>query len=236
MTHESRLSDLLHDSRWSLPGWPQDQALARIRRAARRQRIVAATLSAGATIVAAGIVAVPFTLPGAASRTVPTPRPVQSLAVPAIGSPGFPASIYPAAVGPTAASRGNLACPGPSGLQAPGPGTPGAALALVRGFGRGFAHELRVTDRAAWPLLTASRRAATVRTLRLTPALLSYSGPLRAGVGELAAVRSAIAADCGRLVMRYTWVIVSGPARQPSPDAELLFLTRRGHVLLYDIQ
>jgi hypothetical protein len=237
MTNENRLSDLLRDPGWSLPPWPQDQALARIRRAARRQRLVTAAVGAGSVMVLAGLVAAPFTLPRLASRPAPSPRPVLSTAVPAVGSAGFPVGIYPAPVGPRAAAGQVALCPSPAGLQAPGPGIRAAALSVVAGFGRGFRHDLRVTDRAAWPLLTASgRRLATVRTLRSATDLLSYSGPLRAGVGELAAVRSAVAADCGRRVMRATWVLVSGPARQPSPDAELLFLTRHGQVLLYDIQ
>jgi hypothetical protein len=237
MTNENRLSDLLRDPGWSLPSWPHDQALTRIRRAARRQRLVAAILGAGSAVVVAGLIAVPFTLPRLASRPVPSPRPVVSAAIPAVGSAGFPADIYPAPVGPRAAAGHVALCPSPAGLQAPGPGIRAAALSVVTGFGRGLRHDLRVTDRAAWPLLTTSgQRLATARTLRSAPPLVSYSGPLQAGVGELAAVRSAVAADCGRRVMRATWVLVAGPARQPSPDAELLFLTRRGHVLLYNIQ
>ena len=238
MTYQNRLSDLLHDPGWSLPTWPQEQALARIRRAARRQRLVAATLSASAAVVVAAIVAVPFTLPRLAQspRPVPSPRLAPSPVVPAVGSAGFPANIYPAAITPHGTASGLGACPAPTGLQPAGLATPAAALAVLHHLDSGLAHQLRLTDRSAWLLLTASgRRAATMRALR-SGLTLPYSGPLRAGVGELAAVRRAVTVACGRRVMRSTWVIVSLLRGRPSGDAELLFLTRRGHLLWYGMQ
>lgn len=250
MSYEERLSELLHDPRWSLPGWPREQALARIRRAARRQRLIMACESAtvaviaGASILVAVSAAMHGSLPPWTSRVaVAGSRFSSSHGVPPIGSSGFPAAIYPAAVNPHAGRSAAVPCPAPSGLQAPGPATPAEALAVLRSLGGGVIYELRVTDRTVWPTLAddggstaAGRRAMILRILRAAPSSVRYSGPLRAGVGELAAVRHAVAADCGDLVMRATWVIVSGVPGSRSRDAELLFLTRRGHVLLYGLQ
>jgi len=70
---EGRLRELLLDPGWSLPPWPDAQA--RIRRAARRQRVRAAGVAACTGAIAAVAVAVPLALsgggPGTAAGRVP---------------------------------------------------------------------------------------------------------------------------------------------------------------------
>jgi hypothetical protein len=66
---EGRLRELLLDPGWSLPPWPDAQA--RIRRAARRQRVRAAGLAACTGAIAAAAVAVPLALSGGSPGTTP---------------------------------------------------------------------------------------------------------------------------------------------------------------------
>lgn len=243
MSDEQRLRELLHDPAWSLPRWPPAQALARIRRTARRQRLIMAGKSAAVAVVvgASVLVAVSAAANGALplwTRRSDAAGPHRSPPhrVPPVGSSGFPAAIYPAAISPHAGQRGAAPCPAPSGLRAPGPATPARALAVLRSADAGLARQLRVTDRALWPELASRHRTAILPILRAARSSVRYSGPLRAGIGELAAVRQAITASCGDRVMRATWVIVSGVPGRPSQDAELLFLTRHSQLLLYQIQ
>jgi hypothetical protein len=60
---ESRLRELFRDPRWSLPSWPD--AEVRVRNAARRQRLRATGVAAGAGIAAITAIVIPLTLPGA---------------------------------------------------------------------------------------------------------------------------------------------------------------------------
>jgi hypothetical protein len=66
---EGRLRELLLDPGWSLPPWPD--AEARIRRAARRQRVRTAGLAACTGAIAAAAVAVPLALSGGGPGTAP---------------------------------------------------------------------------------------------------------------------------------------------------------------------
>jgi len=67
---ERRLRELLHDPEWSLP--PRPDAMARIRRTARRQRVKAAgTAACAAAAIASAAVAVPLTLSGTGSGAPP---------------------------------------------------------------------------------------------------------------------------------------------------------------------
>ncbi|HEY2265094.1 MAG TPA: PASTA domain-containing protein [Streptosporangiaceae bacterium] len=66
---EGRLRELLLDPGWSLPPWPDAQA--RIRRAARRQRVRTAGLAACTGAIAAAAVAVPLALAGGGPGTAP---------------------------------------------------------------------------------------------------------------------------------------------------------------------
>jgi hypothetical protein len=254
MTGEDRLRQLMRDPRWSLPGWPD--APARVRRAARRQRLTAIGAAVAAAVIAATAAWLPFALPGRNSANVATGptrpavrpttvRPTTPSApagprrppVPPVGSAGFPARIYPAAAEPRAVTGLLGLCPAPAGLEAPGPATPAAARIVLRGLGRGFTNDLRLSDRSAWPLLVSNWRPGGVRLFTGSAlAAVRYSGPLRPGHAVSANLQRAVAAGCGSRVARSTWVIVYGPAHEPALDSVVLFVTRRGHMLFYNAE
>jgi len=97
MIDEERLSRLLHDPGWSLPPWPPGQATARIRRAARRQRLLAVCRGAAVTVIAGAValtaishVAHGATRPAASTPAITGPRPDHAQVLPQVGSSGFP--------------------------------------------------------------------------------------------------------------------------------------------------
>jgi hypothetical protein len=77
---EGRLRELLLDPGWSLPPWPDAQA--RIRQAARRQRVRTAGLAACTAAIAAAAVVLPLALSGGG----PGPAPGRVQAAPATAS------------------------------------------------------------------------------------------------------------------------------------------------------
>ena len=66
-TLENRLRELLRDPGWSL--WPRPDAVVRIRRAARRQRVRMASLTGATCAIAAAAVGVPLTVFGAGAHS-----------------------------------------------------------------------------------------------------------------------------------------------------------------------
>ena len=247
MTGEDRLRQMMRDPRWSLPAWPD--AHARVRRAARRQRLALASAGAVAAVVIAAAALVPVSLLGSASTPVakgPPPvvghvtRPAKvhrSHVIPPVGSAGFPARIYPAATKPSAVTGALTLCPDPAGVQAPGPATPAAARIVLNRLGRGFTSDLHLSDRSAWPLLTSSWQPGGIRLFaRSARTSVRYSGPLQSSHRVPAGIRHAVVAGCGKRVARATWVIAYGPARRPALDTDILFLTRRGHMLFYSAE
>ena len=238
MTNEDRLRELMHDPGWSLPPWRN--AERRIRRAARRQRAVAAGVAVALAMVLAGAVlaAGPLLRSGAApaagrpthhvtQRVKPHAlrSPSRQLPTPPVGSTGFPAAIYPAALRPRQYRSTLVLCPAPAGLEPPGPATPAAATAVLRELSGGFHADLRVSDRSAWPFLASSWRAGGIRLFanaaRTAP---RYAGPLQPG----AALTRAVLGACGSQVASATWVIVTHGSR-------ILFVTRRNHMLFYSL-
>lgn len=230
---EKRLRQLLRDDRWSLPSWPDTEA--RVSRAARRQRVTAAL--AGATVaaaIAAAIVA-PLTLTstappvtGSASAT-----PHRHYSLPPVGARGFPAAIYPAPR-PHPVVDPIRNCPASEGLQSFTAGDAAAARALIPKLGRSFQKDLRLTDRVFWPVvLIGWQRPHGHARVDRRPIL--YSGPLESyhqSEGPPDYTRR-ISASCGARLAAETWMIVDGPRASPALQNEWLFLTRRGHVLLY---
>ncbi len=239
MTGEERLRELMRDPGWSLPAWPNPEQ--RIRRAARRQRAVMAGVAAAMAMVLAGVLLIASPLLGTGHARVairpmlhgtqrpakpsPSPSASPSRLTPALGSAGFPAAIYPAAVR-THHHVGTLAlCPAPAGLQAPGPATPAAATAVLRELSGSFRADLQVSDRSAWPLLVNRWRAGGIRLFaRAARAATRYAGPLRPGTDLTRSVLRA----CGSQVAGATWVIITRGSR-------ILFVTRRNHMLLYSL-
>ncbi|HYK31577.1 MAG TPA: hypothetical protein VEV63_06420 [Streptosporangiaceae bacterium] len=239
MTNEDRLRELMHDPGWSLPPWRN--AERRIRRTARRQRAVTAGLAMALAMVLAGVAlaASPVLRPGTApvaggpshhvtrgaNRPHPSPSPSRQFLTPPVGSTGFPAAIYPAALRPRPYRSTLALCPAPAGLERPGPATPAAAAAVLRELSSGFRADLRVSDRSAWPFLATSWKAGGIplfaEAARSAP---RYSGPLR----PRAALTRAVLGACGTQVANATWVIVTHGSR-------LLFVTRRNHMLFYSL-
>jgi hypothetical protein len=124
-------------------------------------------------------------------------------------------------------------CPDPAGLEDPGPYTAGAAQTVLHLLGRGLADDLRVSDRSAWPFLAGSRNLGGIATLTRTSVL--FAGPLQASRGVPAGLRGAVAAGCGTRVARATWVVSLRLTRRPALHADVLFVTRRGHMLFYGV-
>lgn len=241
MTDVDRLRELMHDPGWSLSPWPD--AEQRIRRTARRQRAVTAAVAAALATMLAGaaLAASPLLRPGAAPvagrpphhvtqrattpHPSPSPSPSRQLLTPPVGSTGFPAATYPAALRPRQHGSALTLCPAPAGLERPGPATPAAATAVLRELSGGFHADLRVSDRSAWPFLASSWRAGGIRLFaKAASSAPRYSGPLRPG----AALTHAVLGACGSQVASATWVIITHGSR-------LLFVTRRNHMLFYSL-
>jgi hypothetical protein len=259
MNRENRLRELLRDPRWSLAPWPD--AHSRVRRAARRQRravagaaggaavvitVAAASallavlpsspsrVSAGQTPAVAGRTSHPEPSRSSPSRTSVTPTGLPS--TPPVGSAAFPVSIYPAPSKPRMATGPLSLCPDPAGLEDPGPYTAAAARTVLRQLGGGLVGDLRVSDRSAWPFLAGSWKlgGSTLLTFARTP--VRFAGPLQAVRGMPADLRHAVVAGCGTRVARSTWVVSFRLTRRPALiRADMLFVTRRGHMLFYGV-
>jgi hypothetical protein len=177
--------------------------------------------------------------PGTATTGAAHPRQGRRpRALPAVGAPGFPASIYPAPLRhPVVNSLGY--CPAPAGLEPFTPASAPTALSVTRKLGRSFTGDLRLTDRTFWPVIARGWQPGGTRvfpSIRPQPTL--YSGPLESyhqseGPPDFTKL---IAAGCGTRLARSTWMIVQGPRRNPAIQGEFLFLNRHGHVLLYYAQ
>ena len=250
---EDRLRALLRDDRWSLPPWPDLES--RVHRTARRQRLKVAGVTAGTGGVIIAAAAVPLVLltgsrtapvigpqPPSSSSASPSPtRPAKNPhpghTLPAVGAPGFPASIYPP---PLSHKEVNLVglCPNPAGLQPPAPGIRATALKVVEGTGRSFRSDLHITDRVYWPQVLASWRHSAGDLRGKGHNAVLYSGPLESYHQAFGApdMIHLIVTGCGRRVARDTWMIVEGQVNEPALQGEYLLLTRRGHVLLWNSQ
>jgi hypothetical protein len=258
MNCEDRLRELLRDPRWSLAPWPDAQS--RVRRAARRQRraVAAAAGAVAVVITVAAASALLAVLPSApstvsagqspaaagrtsrpeASRSSPPPASVTPTGLPStppVGSAAFPVSIYPAPKSPRVATAALTLCPDPAGLEDPGPYTAAAARTVLHLLGRGLADDLRVSDRSAWPFLASSRNLGGIALLTFTRKSVLFAGPLQAARGVPAGLRGAVASGCGTRVARATWVVSLRLTRRPALDADMLFVTRRGHMLFYAV-
>jgi len=257
MNDEDRLRELLRDPRWSLAPWPD--ADSRVRRAARRQRRAAAGAMVVAVVIAAAAAsALPIVLRGSParvsegqtsigagrtshpepSRSSPSPTLVHPTGLPGtpqVGSSAFPISIYPAPEKPRMATGALALCPAPAGLEDPGPYTAAAARTVLRLLSLGLARGLRVSDRSAWPFLASNWKlgGSTLVTFARTP--VRFAGPLQGVSGVSAGLRRAVTAGCGARVARATWVVSVRPARRPAHQADMLFVTRRGHMLFYGV-
>ncbi len=184
MAGEERLRELLRDPRWSLPPWPD--AELRVRRTARRQRMrfariggaVAAVVTTAAVLPVMALARNPGGPTASGGPAAPTPG-VHLLALPALGAPGFPVGIYPAARRAVLMTAAMPLCPANSGLQVPNRNTAVVAVIELRQQGRSFAADLRGSDRAYWPGLLRGWRQDPVKiAAQAADMSVTYSGPL----------------------------------------------------------
>lgn len=172
---------------------------------------------------------------GAATTITAPARQARSHRLPAVGAPGFPASVYPPPrPHPVVNSLGH--CPAPAGLQPFTPASATAALGVIPRLGRSFTGDLRLTDRTFWPVIASGWQPGGTRVFTpIRPQPTLYSGPLESyhqseGPPDFTKL---IAAGCGARLARNTWMIVEGPRGNPAIQGEFLFLNRRGRILLY---
>jgi hypothetical protein len=156
---------------------------------------------------------------------------------PAVGAPGFPANVYPAPPPrPVVNSVGH--CPASAGLRPFTAHSADAARRAMPKFGHSLTQDLRLADRTFWPVLIRGWQPGATRVFTPGRPAILYSGPLESyhsseGPPDFTKL---ISAGCGPRLARNTWMIVDGPRRSPALQGELLFLNRRGHVLLYYAQ
>lgn len=206
MMTEDRLRELLRDPGWSLPAWPDAQA--RVRRAARRQRMALARVTAAVTTAITTAAVVPVLLlsgPGAgfspAADSWPTADP---LALPPEGAVGFASAIYPAPVQARAAASWLSQCPSAAGLQTPDQNVAVASQDVLRqltppvinvamqqraaaatqqvaqSLRQFFTADLHISDRALWPRLASAADSGITEVIKDVRFLpVIYSGPLR---------------------------------------------------------
>jgi hypothetical protein len=173
---EDRLRELLRDPQWALPAWPD--ARGRVRRAVRRQRLRLAGVGAAVTAVVTAAAMVPVVLLTGTAGGPGGRGGVVAVSLPALGAPGFPVTIYPAALRARIYSQVLPLCPAPAGLRLPGGGDGAAALVALRRMGRNVAVDLHLSDRAAWPKAVTENWARRVTVAAQQP--IVYSGPLQA--------------------------------------------------------
>ncbi len=242
---EYRLRELLRDPGWSLPSWPDAQA--RVRKAARRQRLKGTGVAVGAGAAIAAVVVLMTLLagnrPGSSPAVSPSrhSRPGATHTLPPVGAAGFPANIYPA---PQGVPRGKAhflgACPNPAGLQPAGSGSAAAALRVIKNLGRSFGSDLSLSDRSFWPPIQSQWQPGGTRVFpspgQGMPVL--FSGPLDSyyqafGPPDLT---TAIERGCGSRIARDSWMIVTGTVNRPAKQREFLLLDRHGRMLLWRAQ
>jgi hypothetical protein len=161
------------------------------------------------------------------------PRASKIYKLPGVGAPGFPVSIYPPASSKTVNTVGR--CPSTSGLRPPGDGTRAVAVAIAVGFERkSFMDDLRASDRAMWPqVLSDWQNGYAPQPTSKVPVL--YAGPLAArwpttlGVPDLVG----LVRRCSSALAASSYAVVFGYPQRPGLQGELVFLDRRGRLLLY---
>ena len=175
---------------------------------------------------------------GAASqprvKVSPSPQPSPTLPVsgpPAIGSPGWPASLY---APPLTATAGTAlsACPSPSGLQAFTPSSQSAATAIAKGYGQtteldDFEH----TDPSLWSRLLQTWGSGHQAASSVT---VVQSGPV-----SQSSYASLVTAACGTALAQESYAVTIAPQLSPGASAcvacqsQLFFVDRNGTPLVY---
>lgn len=157
--------------------------------------------------------------------------------LPPVGASGYPAAIYPAAIG---ARRGALAaCPALVGLvKAPSPAR-AEAIAIIDRWGTlNQAAALHAADRAIWPNIVANMSASRAHGERHKGPML-YTGPLKDENRNFGApdpsnfIRFSCGATAGSAIIEKSYLVVTGTQSEPALQKDWVFVDRGGHLLLY---
>lgn len=148
--------------------------------------------------------------------------------LPALGAPGFPESVYPAAV--RSATPALPACPNPVGLEPFNPQTQAAALGVLSGLNT-LTADLQATDRSLWTTVVAHPLSSG------TPLLISV------GAASQSPYAAMIALACGSNLVQNSLAVVVGPQGSETPGngfygcvacrGNFFFVNRAGHPLIY---
>jgi hypothetical protein len=127
------------------------------------------------------------------------------------------------------------ACPAPTGLT-PSLRTPHRAVRILAGLGRrSLPYDLHHTDRAWWPGMKRSWRAGRPGNAALGDLHRLFAGPLRDAPRFGVPQRYAVVRErCGAKVANGSAAVITGPRGSGGLQELYLFLSRHGHVLLYN--
>jgi len=142
--------------------------------------------------------------------------------LPAVGSPGFPAELYPPA---RPAVGGDLAsCPSSEGLEPFDATATAAAKALATRYSSEDMRDLQATDRSWWEgdlhLLESQDGTGNTAVVSVRPASQDTFA-------------AAVSSSCGRKLLRGSFVVDLGPSSSSFAVGHLYLLDRLGHPLAY---
>lgn len=163
--------------------------------------------------------------PGGSLVALPITTPLLDT-LPALGSSGFPAHVYPAALG--AAGSDLAACPNPQGLESFDAAAVAAAFASAaryNSYTSSLWGDLRSSDRSWWAGLFATWASPDYDRDTHT---VESEGPASADP-----FAPAIAHACGEWLLRESIVIDVGPSAYSSQVSHLFFVDRAGRPLVY---
>jgi hypothetical protein len=161
--------------------------------------------------------------PDGRARLLAVTTPVTST-LPALGAPGFAASLYPAPT-PAPPGSGVTGCPAPTGLRVFDASARNEAIDTAKGIDTGFYQGLRRSDRAWWPGFYSDQIDGLYQGGR--HAVVS----VHPATGDVYA--PAVIDACGASLIQHSIAIVVGPSDYSDQVSHLYFLDRNGHALLY---
>lgn len=163
-------------------------------------------------------------LPPAGSATILSITTPLANTLPALGSSGFPSSLYPAAL-PARAGNDPVACPSPQGLRPFDRSARTAAIDAAKQIDLTFHNGLRLSDRAWWPGYYSDQIDGLYQGGRHSVARVQFA------VDDIYA--PAVSRACGASLVRDSLVIVVGRSDYSDQVSHLYFLDRDGRALLY---
>ena len=151
----------------------------------------------------------------------PVPVTTPELAsMPALGAPGFAPSVFPLTAPAHGADPALTSCPSSRGVVPFTPAARAEARLMLGLWNTDFSYDLHASDRSWWPDLIASYTGGRQTV-----------GPESLAVGTLSA--PAIAAACGKQLVRETIVVLMEPSEYSASFEHLYILDRNGTPLVY---